>query len=446
MEEKRESIGRQRPVTIVGAGFSGLVSAFHLVRAGFRVEVIESKSRAGGLIETLELPHGRVETAANGLLNSVHVEELFSAIGLSIQPTLKTARKRFIFRNGKPRRWPLGLGATLGLFGFLFNFLFMRKKVSPQEGETVQSWGSRALGKEASEYTIETALQGIYAGDASRMSARLIVGRMFGIKNSGVVAPPPSKAKPAIRGTVSAPNGMGELIKRLRSYLELQGVTFKFSETFDFMAPSAHSDFAAREGSVPRLDHPVIVATSCESAERLLREIDPERAAVLAKIELLPVVTSTVFYKESLGETQGFGCLFPPVENRRALGVLMNNFTFDHRVSEGYSENWILGGACGTKAVPQLFQMTDQEILNLIDEERVACFGAQSNRLSHEITRWERALPHYTVELEKALPDLAGTRQNVVLVGNYLGQIGLAKILERASLLPEELHQTGSWK
>jgi len=94
--------------------------------------------------------------------------------------------------------------------------------------------------------------------------------------------------------------------------------------------------------------------------------------------------------------------------------------------------------------------MTDDDILNLIDEERAACFGTRSERIGHQITRWPAALPHYTIEMERALHGLtlpsSLSRHNVFLVGNYLGQIGLAKILELASRMPVTLEREGSWK
>jgi protoporphyrinogen oxidase len=53
------------------------------------------------------------------------------------------------------------------------------------------------------------------------------------------------------------------------------------------------------------------------------------------------------------------------------------------------------------------------------------------------VTRWPNALPHYSIEFEKALTTLPAPPDNIALVGNYLGRIGLAKILERAAVVAE---------
>ena len=37
-------------ITVIGAGFSGLTTAYYLLQAGARVRVIERSERAGGLL------------------------------------------------------------------------------------------------------------------------------------------------------------------------------------------------------------------------------------------------------------------------------------------------------------------------------------------------------------------------------------------------------------
>lgn len=418
-----ENGSQPRRVTVVGAGFSGLVSAYYLHRAGFQVEVIEQSSRPGGLINTVDLQEGRVETAANGLLNSALVEELFDEIGVPLIATRKEARKRFILREGRPRRWPLGLIASLSLFWFVLRFIFVRSRVAPRACESVTEWGARVMGEEASRYTIETALQGIYAGDAEKMSASLIVGRFFTRKAKDTRSR--VTRKPRQRGTVSAELGMGQLIQGLRSYLEKQGVSFAFGEVFAFESN--------------RVQAPVVVATSAIEASRLLERVDPERAQSLARIEILSLVTTTVFFKEANPLVQGFGCLMPPREGRRVLGALMNSFIFTGRSHQGFSETWIMGGARLARTVPRLLEMSDAEVLATIQDERESCFGARGEVLTYRVTRWPLALPHYTVDLEHVLPLVRENRKNVFLIGNYLGEIGLAKILERAERLPDEI-------
>src|SRR5256885_543268 len=103
-------------ITVVGAGFSGLVTAYYLVKSGARVRVIEKSSRVGGLLQTIKTEYGLVETAANGIRNTARLEAMCADIGVQLQPTKREARKRFIYR-AKPRQWPLRLGESISLAG-----------------------------------------------------------------------------------------------------------------------------------------------------------------------------------------------------------------------------------------------------------------------------------------------------------------------------------------
>ena len=104
-----------KKVSVVGAGFSGLLTSYYLLKKGVGVEIFESQARPGGLIQTVETEYGKVETAANGLLNSEELEALCRDIGVELMSTRDEARKRFIVRDGVASRWPLKIFETIRL-------------------------------------------------------------------------------------------------------------------------------------------------------------------------------------------------------------------------------------------------------------------------------------------------------------------------------------------
>src|SRR5262249_23996807 len=143
-----------KPITVVGAGFSGLVTAYLLTKAGREVRVIAKESRAGGLIRTIRTELGLVETAANGIHNSARLEATSVDIGVPLVQTKREARKRFIFR-GKPRQLPLNPFEALRVpVGVAANATRLR----PRPFETIFEWGKRVVGKGATDYLLVPAL------------------------------------------------------------------------------------------------------------------------------------------------------------------------------------------------------------------------------------------------------------------------------------------------
>ena len=64
------AVSALKKIKIIGGGVSGLFAAYNLIKLGHEVEIFEKSNRVGGLIQTLHLDWGVVETAANGVLNS----------------------------------------------------------------------------------------------------------------------------------------------------------------------------------------------------------------------------------------------------------------------------------------------------------------------------------------------------------------------------------------
>lgn len=393
-----------QPITIIGAGISGLATAYYQVQANRQVRIIERTERAGGLVGTLRTEHGPVERAASSIRNSARLEALCEEIGVPLLAPRDESRARYIFRD-RPRQWPLTSGETLRMVGGLLTNL---THPGPRPFESIGDWGRRVLGRGATGYLLSPALSGIYSADPEQLSASLIFRR------SPLAAPSTAKAqRPKVRGIVAPEGGMQQLIDGLTEYLSAAGVEFLFE----------------REVQISP-DDPTIVCTSAREAAALLSSVAPEVSRQLARVEMIPLLTATAFYSTQAARLEGFGCLFPRNQDIRPLGVLFNSCTFDHR-GPHHSETWIFGGALDREAV----DLSEVDIREAIAQARYRLCGEKADPLGVYLTRWPDALPHYTVELERALKSLPPLPPNLQLVGNYLGKIGLAGIVERAAVV-----------
>jgi protoporphyrinogen/coproporphyrinogen III oxidase len=397
-------------INVVGAGFSGLTTAYFLTRKNFKVRIFEKTERAGGLIKTIRTEHGLVETAANGLLSSARVEAMCADIGVPLLTTKREGRKRFIYR-GRPKQLPLTIGEMLALSG---RVTASATRLRPRPLESIADWGARVLGRGATDYLLIPALGGIYAADPNQLSASLIFGKASLPDHLNTNRPTKGK----LRGTVAPPHGMQQLIDGLVDYLKRAGTEFVFDhhESVD-------------------VNQPTVVCLSARAAGEYLVDAAPELSSALRSIEMLSLATVTCFYRQDAAKLNGFGCLFPRDQGFRARGVLFNDSIFEGR-GPAHAETWIFGGALDADVV----NLNDDEFAQLIASDRERFYGVRDEPLAVHITRWPNALPHYSIELEKILTTLPPPPRNLALVGNYLGRIGLAKILERAAVVVEEVN------
>ena len=209
---------------------------------------------------------------------------------------------------------------------------------------------------------------------------------------------------------------MQQLTDGLQRRLSQAGVEFAFS--------SAAADFDC--------DDPLVIGLSANAAGECLSAIAPELSRQLRAVEMLSLVTATAFYPAAAAKLKGFGCLFPRDQGFRARGVLFNNSIFDSR-GPAHSETWIFGGALDSEIVA----LPDEEIGKLIANDREKFYGQRTEPVALCISRRPNAIPHYSLELEAILTKLSPPPSNVALVGNYLGRIGLAKLIERAAAVAE---------
>ena len=402
-----------RTVTVVGAGFSGLATAYFLIKRGCKVRVFEKSNRAGGLIETIQTEHGMVEKAANGILSSAKLEAIAADVGVPLLTTRRAGRKRFIYR-GKPRQLPLNVFDMLKTGARVATHA---TSLSPRPFESIAEWGRRVGGRAATDYLLIPGLGGIYAGDPDRLSASLIFGKAT--LPDHLRTRKPEKGK--LHGTVAPPRGMQQLTDGLRAWLEQAGAEFVFDT--DVAEIGAHD--------------PIAICLSGGATAVYLGEAAPEISEALSGIEMLSLVTVTAFYQSDAARVNGFGCLFPRDQGFRARGVLFNNSIFEGR-GPAHSEAWIFGGALDA----DITELSDDQFRELIATERERFYGKRDEPLALYINRRPNAIPHYTIELERTLTALPAPPANVVLVGNYLGRIGLAKLIERAAVVAEEMALT----
>ena len=387
-------------VRVIGAGLSGLATAWYLNEGGARVHVIEAAGTAGGLIHTFRTAEGLVETAAPAFTSSDRVLALFATAGVDTCVPDQALAKRYILRRGRPRRWPLSpveTSATLLRVGSAW----ISGRHRPREEESLGEWGRRVVGRSALEWLVAPTAQ-IYAASPDALSAVAVLrGRRRG-------------------ATRIAPlRGMQEAVDRLVETLGARGVRFSFGERITALEPGV----------------PTAVCTGAPAAAALLRRHAPRVAAALDRIRMVSLATVTAFFPPSPDDLRGFGVLFPRSENVEALGVLFNSDMFPGR-SHLRSETWIYGdascralGSAGGDASTGA-GLNGEELRRRLEADRAVLTGRADRPVAVYITPRPDALPLYDAALIGAGRTAAELPPTLALAGNYLGAIGVSRLVD----------------
>ena len=402
-------------VAIIGAGFSGLSLARYLVQAGVQCEIFEATNRCGGLIKTERKEGLLVESAANAILASAEVEKLFSELNIPFEKAGFKSNSRYIFRN-KASALPLNFFELLAIvFGFLKALIL--RNIKPQEQESLTDWALRVGGEKFRNYLLEPAVGGVYAASSHQLSATLVLAAFF--------YPELKVKKGKLKGSLSPKDGMQAIIDSLVEYLKSKSVVIHYNSKVNIADLKEEFSFVAVAGSLKNL--PEIVNDEdfkLPSDYNLTSQLD------ISSVTIAPA------HEKSIA---GFGCLFPRSENFKSLGVLFNTDIFANR-GEKPSETWILPFVSDDEKVVQHVVANDRARLHLNNSEFKIL----------KVQAWPKALPAYNHELLKFLKGssfitkpnttslqvfVEGARLKypqkfIYVTGNYLGGLGLSKILD----------------
>ena len=391
-------------VTVVGAGVSGLATAWYLTERQVRVHVIDAGARPGGLIQTQHMPEGMIEAAARAFTWTDRAGSLFEAAGVPPVFARPESRRRYIFRDGRPQRWPLTLFESAGAAA-RFGRAWIGRRTRPRAGETVADWGARVIGPAATEWLLAPALQGIYASPPAELSAPALFGQ----------------GRPRSRTLAAPAAGMGALMESLRDRLIQRGVTFDFERT-------ARPDEDEIDGG------PAAICTSAPAAARLLADAAPEIAAALARIRMVSLLLVTAFFVPRPDDLRGFGILFPRRSGVQALGAIFNADVFVGR-SDVRSETWVYGDPDAAGLAP-----TDADAVRQMSSDREVLTGRAAAPVAAYVTRQPSALPVYDAAVLAARAAMPELPAHLAVTGNYLGRLGVSSLLTGAAEAAMRLH------
>jgi len=446
-------------VLVLGAGISGLATAFGLQQRGAKVEMLEAAPRAGGVIGTRHRNGALVEHGPNSTLDTTPlINELLDQLGIRAErvATTAVAATRFIVRDGKLVALPVTPAGffTTGAFSLRAKLRLLREPfIGPAPAgveESIAAFVRRRLGTELLDYAVDPFVSGVYAGDPERVSATAAFPRLtaleqkYGSLIKGQILGRRERRQSAetgknLAGSFSFRRGMQTLTDALANAVGRieTGVHVRRMER----GADGNWTVAGARGSDPvlRSAKAVVVAAPAYESAKLLRELWPPATKGLSAIEYAPVASVASGYRRAdiAHSLAGFGFLVPKKEARRILGSLFSSSMFPGRAPDGIV---VLTTFAGGMRNPQLPAQPDGALATLVHEELAALVGATSPPIWVDVTRLSRAIPQYNLghadrlrpldEAEHALPGL-------FFCGSYRGGVAVGDCIKSAHAVAE---------
>ncbi len=385
-----------------------MIQAYYLVEAGYSVKIIEKRDRWGGLIGSVQKGDFFFEHAANAMMANRELERVAEKVGVALVSTKRAARRRYIFSNGQMKRWPVSFAESLPFLSFLLQRKWKSARHAPLPDESMRDWGIRSFGVGLTDYLLSPALQGVYATSSDQLSASLILDSLNNRPRKG-----------QLRGSVSPQGGMQEWLDKMGHYLQEQGVEFCFN------APMTTFDFR----------QPTVLAMGLQSLkEAVVTEQIPMPASLSDTRCASLTSVSLGFSAEEHKLSEGFGCLFPKPEKFHALGVLFNHSIFPGRVAAGASETWILNDE-----KIAFSRMSSAALLRYVRSDRSLLSSSWTEPDAMSVAQWPQSIAVYDAALAQFIMDYQKQKWPFLLMGHYLGDLGLAKLLFHAQANVEKI-------
>ena len=448
-------------IAIIGAGLTGLTTAFWLTRAGKKIQIIERQDRAGGQIRTFQENGFVYESGPNtGVVSYPEVAELFAA--LSPDCTLETAReeskKRWIWKGNKFHALPSGLvsAVTTPLFTLYDKFRilgepFRAKGTNPDE--SVAELAARRLGKSFVDYAVDPFLSGVYAGNPHTLVTRHALPKLYNLEQDygsfikGSIAkaklPKSERDKLATKKVFSAVGGLERLAEALVKAIGKEQITLSASEVK--IQPQDKQwliTYRTPEGEQSLIANKVVTTCGAYALPDLLPFIPKEDIGQISNLHYAPIIQASVGFHNTRGLQFGaFGGLVPSKEKKDVLGILFPSACFVGRSpEEGALFSFFIGGVRHA----DMLDWSDEKLKDMIlkNIHSMLKFPADAQPDLIKIHRHQKAIPQYEKSSEarfKMIEELQARYPGLILAGNIKGGIGMADRIRQATGIAKEL-------
>lgn len=450
-----------KKIIVIGAGISGLTSAYLLSKKGFDIKIFEKKDSVGGSIESIAERGFLFDRGPNSALETTPViGQLIKE--LKLEPELlyasKQSNKRYILRDNKLHSLPMSPQGLLKtkLFSGKAKLRLMAEPFIGRSNDgyyqSLAEFVKRRLGQEFLDYAINPFVAGVYAGRPEDLSVKSAFPKLYALEENygglivGTIRSMRERKRRAEVAKQSAKmlsfkSGMIALPKAIEKYfgnnilLSTEVVSVDKNE-------NGFSVSYNKNGVINKIDCDAVLSTiPAYEASNIFTKYDKDFKTHTDAIYYPPVLVYYLVYDKKVikQNLDGFGFLIPAKENKSFLGALWSSVIFSDRTDE---DNAAFTLFIGGSRNPEFVKEDRISLLTKVRKEFESLMGISAEPIFTSERFWEKAIPQYNlgyIEHERFFDDFEKRNPGLYISGNFRGGISVGDCIKNAELVAEKI-------
>jgi len=457
-------LNNKEKIVVLGAGISGLATAYWLDKKGFEITILEANSLPGGSMQTENKEGFLIDYGPNsGLETTPLLRKIVNEVGLSDEMVYASdiSNKRFILRNNYLHELPTTPYSFIRtkLFSTKAKFRLMAEpfigKSTDGYYQSMSDFVRRRLGQEFLDYAIDPFVSGVFAGDPDKLSVKSAFPKLYRLEElyGGLI-------KGMIKGARERKASQEKSKQNARMFSFINGmqsfpaaIAAKLHDKIDYNCivkeiikdNTGYNIIYKKNNSLQKISSRYIVSTlPAYAASDIFTKLDENIALYLNKIFYPPVMVLYIgFRKESIGiPLDGFGYLIPSKEKKSYLGAIWSSVIFPNRCDENNTAFTLFVGG---SRMPNLFELNKDELISKVINEFKDTMKIKDEPVFITEKMWLKAIPQYNVghiEQENYFDKFEKEHPGIFLSGNYRGGISVGDCIKNSEITVSRIMET----